>query len=375
MSGIYIHIPFCEKRCNYCDFFFTTNLKLINNFLTALEKEIFLYSGQLKDIKFDSIYFGGGTPSLLSPEKISSIITSIKNKFSIADNSEITLEANPEDLLNKNISEYKSAGINRISLGIQSFNDEDLKFLTRNHTGADAEKVLSDCMDVFKNISADIIYSLPGQKFSDVKKSLDKIIAYKTPHISCYTLTFEEKTVLYKDYMNKKIAKNDSETESDLYLNLSKYLSDSGYEHYEVSSYSKPGFKAKHNSKYWTLENYLGLGPSAHSYLNEVRKNNVKNVSEYCKLLAEENLPLDELEKEKKSEGFTYKSEFIMLSLRSSGINLNDYEEKFNESFFEIHKDFIGSLIKNEYALLNNEHLRLTDKGYALADEITAKFL
>jgi oxygen-independent coproporphyrinogen-3 oxidase len=375
MSGIYIHIPFCEKRCNYCDFYFTTNLKLIDNFLIALEKEILLYSGQLKDLKFDAVYFGGGTPSLLSAEKISCIINSIKNSFSIAENSEVTLEANPEDLLNKDIAEYKYAGINRISLGIQSFNDDELKFLTRSHSGAEAEKVLSDCINVFKNISADIIYSLPGQKFSDVKKSLDKIITYKTPHISCYTLTFEEKTILYKDYLNKKITKNDSETESDLYLDLSKYLSDNGYEHYEVSSYSKPGFKAKHNSKYWALESYLGLGPGAHSYLNEIRKNNVKKVSEYCTLLAMGNLPLDKLEKEKKSEGHTHKSEFIMLSLRASGINLNDYETKFNENFFELHKDFIDSLVKNEYALLNNKHFRLTDKGYALADEITAKFL
>lgn len=372
MSGIYIHIPFCEKRCSYCDFFFTTNLNLIDNYLSALEKEITLYSLQLKDLNFDSIYFGGGTPSLLNPERISRIISVIKNNFRIAGNSEITLEANPEDLLNKNISEYKSAGINRISLGIQSFNDNELKFLTRNHSGNQAEKVLSDCLNIFGNVSADIIYSLPGQNFNDVKDSLDKVISLKTPHISCYTLTFEEKTILYKEFIDKKITRNDPEIESDLYLSLSKYLSDNSYEHYEVSSYAKPGFRAKHNSKYWTLEDYLGLGPGAHSFINGARRNNVKNVSKYCKLLEEGKIPLDELEKKKHPES---KSEFIMLSLRASGINLRDYKLKFNEDFMDLHKDFINNLIKNEYALFNNDLLKLTDKGYVLADEITAKFL
>jgi oxygen-independent coproporphyrinogen-3 oxidase len=376
MSGIYIHIPFCEKRCNYCDFFFITNLKLIDEYLSALEKEILLYSAKHKDLNFDSIYFGGGTPSLLSPDKISRIINFIKANFNISQNSEITLEANPEDFLNKNISDYKTAGINRISLGIQSFNDDELKFLTRNHTGKDSEKILSECINVFGNVSADIIYSLPQQKFSDVKKSLDKVISYKTPHVSCYTLTYEEKTVLYKDYIDKKTVKNDAETESELYLDVSKYLSDNGYEHYEVSSYALPGFQAKHNSKYWALENYLGLGPGAHSFINGVRRNNVKNVSKYCKLLAEGILPTDELEKEKYPSEYTNtKSEFIMLSLRASGINLNDYKLRFNESFEKTHDDFIKSLIKNEYALLSDNRLKLTDKGYVLADEITARFL
>lgn len=372
MSGIYIHIPFCEKRCNYCDFFFTTNLNLIDNYLSALEKEITLYSPKLSGLNFDSIYFGGGTPSLLTSGKISRIISHVKNNFNISNDPEITLEANPEDLLNKNISEYKAAGINRISLGIQSFNNDELKFLTRNHTGEEAEKVLTDCLNVFKNVSADIIYSLPGQKFEDVKISLDKVISHKTPHISCYTLTFEEKTILYKHYLDKKISKNNAETESDLYLDLSKYLSDNGYEHYEVSSYALPGAYAKHNSKYWALEDYIGLGPGAHSFINGARRNNVKNVSIYCKLLAQGKMPFDESEKEDLPDS---KSEFIMLSLRASGLNLEDYKARFHESFEEIHNELIKNLIKNEYALLRNNRLRLTDKGYVIADEITAKFL
>ena len=258
MSGIYIHIPFCHKRCIYCDFFLVTNPALTDKFLTALHKEIELSSSHYKDEKFDTIYFGGGTPTILSPSNIKEIIKFTKDNFNISDNPEITIEANPEDLKKENIPLYREAGINRISIGVQSFRDDELKFLTRKHTAEEAVKVIENIKENFDNFSIDIIYSIPGSTIEDLRYSLQKASELGTPHISAYALTFEKKTALYKQAESGKVKQNSEENESEMYRFVSDTLTEYGYDHYEISSFAKPGYESIHNSKYWELETTSG---------------------------------------------------------------------------------------------------------------------
>ncbi len=369
MSGIYIHIPFCHKRCIYCDFYLVTNLSLKEKFLTSLHKEIDLHSPSYKQEEFNSIYFGGGTPSILSPIEIEQIISKIKSNFKISDNSEITLEANPEDILKTDVLKLKEAGINRFSLGIQSFDEDELKFLTREHTVKEAIETVEKVQAEFDNYSIDIIYSLPGQEISTLKKSLDKVIELNAPHVSTYALTFEPKTVLGKLLNDNKVSENPAEPE--MYRLVSDYFTEKVYEHYEVSSFCKPGYEAKHNSKYWNWENYIGLGPSSHSFHNDSRWNNVKSMNEYFTLIDNGKLPQENIIKLSKDD---MKFEFIITGLRSKGVNLRNYKKIFNEDFLINKEHVIKELTDNNFGILKNEMFMLTRKGFSLADEIITKY-
>lgn len=369
MSGIYIHIPFCYKRCIYCDFFLVTNLELIENFLSSLKKEISLTSKNYKDEKFDSIYFGGGTPSILSIEQITSIIMEVKQNFNVSDDAEVTLEANPENLKGADLKALREAGVNRLSIGVQSFSDSELNFLTRNHTGEEAVSILNEVNKVFDNYSVDIIYSLPEQKENNVLSSIKLLDDLNVPHVSAYALTYEEKTPLYKMLQRGEIGKNTDE--ADLFKFVSDKMIETGYEHYEISSFARPGHEAVHNSKYWKYENYLGLGPSAHSFFNNKRWNNVKNIKEYTLVLNNEKLPREnEIELTKDEMKF----EFIMTGLRSGGVDQNKFYELFGEEFMSIHKVSIENLINSGFAKVSGNKFKLTQKGFLLADEITAKY-
>lgn len=371
MSGIYIHIPFCSKRCNYCDFYLITNLNLTDRFLLNLKKEITLTSGSYSQNKFDTIFFGGGTPSVLSSKQINDIINCLHKNYSISDNSEVTMEANPEDFLDKNLQDYKSAGINRLSLGVQSFKDSELKFLTRQHTSVDAENVVRDALKTFDNVSIDIIYSLPSQSISDLNFSLSKAIGLDVRHISAYTLTYEERTVLYKSLQKNIFKKNPDSTDAELYAFVSEKLISNGFQHYEVSNFAKDGYQSRHNLKYWNYENYLGFGPSAHSFFNLTRWNIFRDIGKYNALLENDILPLED----KYEVGPDQKHlEFIMLSLRSGGIDLKKYREMFKEDFMNKFQDSAKELLKKGYALSDKDKFRLNENGYAIADEITARY-
>jgi oxygen-independent coproporphyrinogen III oxidase len=372
-KGIYIHVPFCRKKCSYCDFYLITNLNILPKFLECLKSEIEMSSGNYGKDEFDSIFIGGGTPSILNSKKISEIIENINKNFTLSGNTEITIESNPEDFIINplKLKELRNAGINRLSIGVESFNDSELLFLTREHTSSQAIKVLENAKKYFDNISIDIIYSLPGQKLTDLDKSVETAIQLDIPHISAYTLIFEKETKLYKDLLKKKIKQQSEYNESEFYSKLNLILNNSGYVHYEVSNYSKQGFKSCHNLKYWNYIDYIGFGPSAHSFYSGKRWNNYKNVIKYMNSLKNGVLPIEN------SYSLTIDEsvfEFIMLGLRAEGIEFDRFRNYFHINFIEKYKSSITELINNDLAILNHKNFRLNEKGYSIADEIISRY-
>ncbi len=344
---------------------------MTDKFLLNLKKEIVLISGSYSQNTFDTIFFGGGTPSVLSSQQINDILNCLHKNYSISDNSEITMEANPEDFLEKKIMDYKSAGINRLSLGVQSFRDSELKFLTRQHTAEDAENVVKDAVKTFDNVSLDIIYSLPSQSIADLNFSLSKASELDVKHISSYTLTYEERTVLYKSLQKDLFKKNTDSAEAELYAFVSDKLISAGYKHYEVSNFAKDGYQSRHNLKYWNYENYLGFGPSAHSFINYTRWNNFRDIGKYNALLENDILPSEDKYEVTSDQKHL---EFIMLSLRSGGIDLKKYREMFKEDFMNKFQDSANELIKKGYASSDKDKFRLNENGFAIADEITSRY-
>ena len=371
MSGIYIHIPFCRRRCNYCDFYFITNTKLIDEYISFLKKEIGMHSANCRNLSFETVYFGGGTPSVLSPEIISAVIDELHEHFDICGNPEISMEANPEDFPENNFKEYKSAGINRLSFGVQSFIDSELTFLTRQHNSSQAIGVIKNAQDHFENINIDLIYSLPRQKVNELELSLDTAVNLGVKHISAYTLTYENKTVLHKMLKDKVIRKNTSDKEAEYYKFVSEKLNASGFNHYEVSNFAKKGFECRHNLKYWGYEDYLGLGPSSHSFINYMRWNNFRSITKYFECLKRNSLPLEE---KYKTTDTQRKLEFIMLSLRSAGLNFGKYTKLFNTDFRTEYSDSVTELISKKYARTVNNCFSLSENGFAVADEIIARY-
>jgi len=372
-KGIYVHIPFCRKKCNYCDFYLVTNLNIVPKFLESLDTEIKISSVNYKKDEFDSIFIGGGTPSILKTTEIGNLIENINKYFNLDSNSEITIESNPEDFADNtlNLKELSDAGVNRLSMGVESFNDSELKFLTREHTSSEAINIIENAKKYFNNISIDLIYSLPGQKLSVLEKSLETTIQLEIPHISAYTLIFEKETQLYKDYLKKKIKPRTENSESIFYQNLNAVLVKSGYLHYEVSNYSKPGFKSRHNLKYWNYIDYIGFGPSAHSFYSGKRWNNYRNIIKYMNSLRNGILPIENSHKLTFEESVL---EFIMLSLRAEGIDLKKFQNYFNFNFMKKYKSSVEELINNNVAVLIENNFRLNEKGYSLADEIISRY-
>ena len=344
---------------------------MTDKFLNSLKKEISLYASQYGNMRINSVYFGGGTPSVLSHKKFKEIINILQGNFDLCKDSEISMEANPEDFLEKHLSDYRSAGINRISFGVQSFSDSELKFLTRQHNSYEAVKVIKDALKYFDNINLDIIYSLPYQTINDIDFSLSKAIDLKVNHISAYTLTYEERTPLYKSLQKNLVKKNTDSKEGDFYNFVSGKLSSNGYHHYEVSNFAKEGFQCRHNLKYWEYKNYIGFGPSSHSMINGVRWNNFRDIIKYNNLLSEDLLPVEEktvLNSEQK------KFEYIMLALRSTGVEFENYFENFGNNFSSEFSDSINYLLKFGMAECTDRKFYLNEKGYSIADEILAKY-
>lgn len=372
-AGIYIHIPFCRRKCNYCDFYLITNTSILDRFLNNLENEIKISSNEYKNIYFNSIFIGGGTPSILSAEQIERILNALFKNYNISGDSEITIETNPEDFILKpeKLKLFKDAGINRTSFGVQSFNDDELKFLTREHTSMQAIDVIENAKKYFDNISIDLIYSLPKQCIAKFEKTINTAVKLDIPHISAYTLIYENETPIFNMLGKKKIKINNDEYESELYKLFSDKLIEYGYEHYEVSNYAKKGFESKHNLKYWEYNDYLGFGPSAHSFFNGKRWNNFRNIIKYNINLQKNELATENeyiLTDEEK------KTEFIMLGLRSKGVNLKRYLEIFDTQFCNEFSKAISELENKDYGLFTGKYFKLTEKGYLFVDEICAKY-
>ncbi len=378
MAGIYIHIPFCKKACNYCNFHFSTSLRYKDDLILALLKEIDLTVSNLASIEnnfdlieqIDTIYFGGGTPSLLKQEELNSIIDKLKSVFIISEDAEISIEANPDDITEEKLIEWKKAGINRLSIGIQSFYQEDLAWMNRAHNQEQA----TQCIELaqkngFHNISIDLIYGTPLLTNAKWESNVKKALAYHIPHLSCYALTVEPKTLLNKLIEQKKSADVDPDQQSEQFVLLMNWLKEAGYEHYEISNFAKPGNRSRHNSSYWQRKKYFGFGPSAHSFDGQNRQWNIANNNIYMETIHEGRIPF-----EKEILTHTQRmNEFIMISLRTmEGLNLKIFEnmtaQKNKENLLHSAKKYINSsLLKIE-----NDQLILTNEGKLLADGIAA---
>ncbi len=368
MSGIYFHIPFCRQACNYCDFHFSTRLENKERVLKAMNLELNQRVSYLNTKTISSIYFGGGTPSLLNELELGELMKSVFLHYTVKTNAEITLEANPEDINTQSLQIWKNVGINRLSIGLQSFNEEELRWMKRNHSGKDSVQAVKLAQQSgFDNISIDLIY---GSKFQDLgtwSDTLEQAIALKTNHISSYNLTIENKTEL--GVKNKR----GQEPEIDEHLSVAQFelmrkrLSAAGFVHYEVSNFAKPGYEAKHNSSYWQQNSYLGIGPSAHSFNQISRQWNFSNNLRYCKAI-EEGTCHYEMEVLSKNDRY---NEYVLTGLRTTkGCNINYMSAAFGEKV-KIH--FVEHAAeKHEYFDIKNENYTLNEKGLLQADAIAS---
>lgn len=373
--GIYIHIPFCEKKCGYCDFYSITDLSSRKNFLISLQNEFHLIAGQVGSQKiFDTIYFGGGTPSLLSAPEIQTILEQLASIFKISPNAEITLEANPGAITQNILPDYRRAGINRLSIGIQSFNDRELQFLGRIHTAEQAEStILSAQAAGFDNYSIDLIFAFPGQSIKSWDSSLKKAFALQPTHISAYNLIYEEGTPFYKQLQNNEISAQPEDEEIVFWEHTLDTMEANGFQAYEVSNFAtSPKFWSRHNVKYWTHTPYLGFGPSAHSFWNNKRWSNLRSVEGYISALTNGNQPLDHTEILDKK---TLEFEYIFLSLRTyRGLNLSSFKQIFEISFLEKYTQECNDLLNRHLAVTNQDFFKLTRKGMIICDAILPEF-
>jgi len=372
VSGIYIHIPFCKQACHYCDFHFSTSLQNKGLLANSILSEIDLRLNYLPNKKIESIYFGGGTPSLLSEKETFLILEKIYKLYNVSKDVEITLECNPDDLTDEKLKELKRLEVNRLSIGLQSFDEEELIWMNRAHTAKESESSVKRAQDRgFENITIDLIY---GSKFSNLanwKKTLNKAIALDVKHISSYNLTIEEKTKLGHDFKLKKEVAIDDEKSSELFLEMINRLEKNNFIHYEISNFGKEGFFSLHNSNYWKGEHYLGLGPSAHSFDGQSRQWNVSNNNIYIKRISEKNESYFEKEILTEKERF---NEYVLTSLRTIwGIDLNYLSANFNTEFVKHYLIQIEKYIKQETVVINDTTYTLTEKGKLFADKIASE--
>ena len=371
MAGIYLHIPFCKQACTYCNFHFTTSQRYKNEFVKAIIKEIDLQKDFLRNESIATIYFGGGTPSLLTIEEACLVLEKIKKEFSLEKNIEITLEANPDDISKEKLLRWKDIGINRLSIGIQSFFEEDLVWMNRAHNQQQAYKCIEDSLAAgFDNISIDLIYGshlLSDERWE--KNIATSSINYKIPHLSCYALTVEEKTPLHKQILLKKTVDVDPDKQARHFMILMEKLKQNGYEHYEVSNFAMPGFRSRHNSSYWQGKKYLGLGPSAHSYDGIIRKWNVANNIKYIESI---NKGVVESETEVLTETQKF-NEYIMISLRTKeGLNLETIKTNWGEDKLTTMKRRLEKFKEHNLVNAAGTTIQLTNEGMLMADGIAS---
>ena len=374
MAGIYIHIPFCTQRCLYCDFYSNTEMQHKDDFCQALMREIVLRKDYLGGEPIETLYIGGGTPSQLPAETYQQLLEVVDKYHSLSNCKEITLEANPDDLSPSYIHTLRTLPFNRISMGVQSFDDSDLHFLRRRHDAAQAIKAVRDCQDAgFTNLSIDLIYGLPHQTLEAWDKNLSQALALNVPHLSAYHLTYEEGTALYRLWQSGKVKQVDEDLSEHLFIQLIQRLKDAAYEHYEISNFAKEGKYAQHNTAYWQEKKYMGLGPSSHSFDIESRQWNVSSLKEYIAALRE-NTPL--FERETRTLDMRY-NEYILTSLRTMwGISLShittSYGEKYKEHLLHQATPFMeqGSLIREADTLCLS-----ATKGIFISDGIMAALM
>jgi oxygen-independent coproporphyrinogen III oxidase len=371
LAGIYIHIPFCKQACNYCNFHFVTSLRRKNELIAAIVHEISLTPNPGI---IETIYFGGGTPSLCTKDDIQGIIEQVHSVYKVSPAAEITIETNPDDITPEKLKEWKELGINRLSIGIQSFFEEDLVWMNRAHNAVQSKQCIEQAMQAgFTNMSIDLIYGTPLLTDEKWEKNVAIAIAHGVPHLSCYALTVEPKTPLQKLITEKKKENIDNEKQARHFLLLMDWLSKAGYEHYEISNFAKPGLRSRHNSSYWSGKKYLGFGPAAHSYDGNSRRWNIANNNIYIESIDKEIIPS---EKEELTATMRV-NEYIMTSLRTmEGMDCtklaalcNSEVRSKNYDIVKAAEKFIGS----GKIVRENNFLKLTNEGKLMADGIAAE--
>lgn len=373
--GVYIHMPFCMSKCKYCDFVSSNKINdMTDQYIEALKAEIKMYSDKLSDYTVQTIFIGGGTPSILDAVKLESVVDELYDNFNVSENVEFTMESNPGTLTESKLKKYTDIGINRLSIGLQSFNNEILKTIGRIHTAEDFIQSYNMARSAgFKNINIDLIYSLPGQSVQDWENTLREVIKLKPDHISAYALKVEEGTPFEKMLDENKLDLPSDDEDREMYDIAIRLLSEQGIEQYEISNFAKRGYECRHNLIYWNNEEYLGLGVSAHSYIDSNRYANTIDVHEYIELMAEEKSPVKSEEpKDKKDEMI----ETIFLSLRlNRGLNLRKFKERFNISIFDIYGDEIDKLADQGLLSVDKESIKLTRYGMDVSNQVFVEFL
>jgi len=369
MPGIYIHIPFCKQACYYCDFHFSTSLKKKSELVTALAKELILRKDELKNQTVETIYFGGGTPSLLTIDELQFLISEVYKNYIVIETPEITLEANPDDLSKDLIVQLSNSPVNRLSIGVQSFFEADLKLMNRAHNAEEAKACLQEATKHFDNISVDLIYGIPGLTNENWIKNIETVLSYNIPHISSYALTVEPKTAL-DTFIKKGIIENvDDDLAQEQFHILIEKLEANGFVHYELSNFGKPDNFSKNNTAYWQGKSYLGIGPSAHYFNGNERGWNVRNNSKYIKALEQNILPI---ETEVLSTTDKY-NEYVMTGLRTMwGVSLERVEQDFGIMYKNYLLEQATFHLKNEMLYLNDGKILVTKKGKFLSDGIAS---
>jgi oxygen-independent coproporphyrinogen III oxidase len=373
MAGIYLHIPFCKSFCSYCDFYSITNNSGIEALVQALIGETALRSRYLEGERVDTVYLGGGTPSLLSIGQTAKILSSIRENYNVADDAEITMEINPDDVYEGYFRSLKDSGVNRISLGVQTWDEKRLRYLGRRHTAAQSAKALDLVFgEGIDNVSADLIYGIPGMTTADLRADLEQTLTFPVKHISAYHLTIEEGTRLGKLKKEGKLAETDEETSAAMFTMLGNICREHGFIHYEISNFALEGYISRHNSSYWRQVPYVGLGPSAHSFDRRSRQWNVSDVKKYIKSISGGEVPFvrEELDR------LTIFNEYVMTSLRTMwGIDLAHVETFYDKELHDYLVNLSGKYIR--YGLMKREKntLVLTDQGKMISDNIIAELL
>ena len=373
MSGIYIHIPFCKQACHYCDFLFSTSMKKKEEMVLALAKELQLRKNELQqepelDV-IDTIYFGGGTPSVLRVDEIRFLIDTVRQYYSIATHPEITLEANPDDLSEENLKAFAAIGINRLSIGIQSFFEDDLQLMNRAHNSVEAKKCLELATRYFENISLDLIYGIPRMTNEKWLQNIEMALSFGIPHISSYVLTVEPKTALHKLIQTGKVASPNDEVAHAHFLILVETLEANGFVHYELSNFGKDNYFSRNNSAYWLGKKYLGIGPSAHSYDGDSRSWNIANNALYLKALQNGELP-KEVEKLTTKDRY---NEYVMTGLRTIwGVSLVRIEQEFGLEYLNYLKQQSHKFVVDGLLSITDDIIKPTLKGKFLTDGIAS---
>jgi oxygen-independent coproporphyrinogen III oxidase len=372
MAGIYIHIPFCKQACHYCDFHFSTNLELQERLVACLMKEIQLQRQYLEGESVETVYFGGGTPSLLTVRQIKSLLKLIHDVFSISSDVEVTLEANPDDLSDniEKLTSMKSSGINRLSIGVQSFDNHVLRYFNRAHSVQDIFTSVQNTRSAgFNNVSIDLIYGIPGSSIYSWQEEVRHALKLKPEHISAYCLTIEPKTVFGKLSEKNKLAPADESVTVSQFEFLLAELQRAGYEQYEVSNFSLRGYRSKHNTSYWLRKKYLGVGPSAHSYNGSSRQFNISNNNIYCRSIEQGTIPF-EVEQLSRADNV---NELLMTGLRTSwGLDLKILNEEFHYDLLAEQKNKLDFLMEKNLAFVEDGFLKLSRSGLLLADKISS---